>query len=105
MRVRSTRGPRRPPDAGDSNMQKDLTAHHGPRPVNAALSSRGRSRRRTVRGLLALPLALVLIAPATALAAEPTTPYGGQTTPPPTTTTVPTTTTPAPTTTTTTTTP
>jgi hypothetical protein len=42
-----------------------------------------------LRGLLALPLALALIAPgATALAAEPTTSYGGKT-PPPQTTTVP----------------
>lgn len=65
-------------------MRNDLTAYEGPQPANAAPSGRGGSRRRRmVRGLLALPLALALIVPgATALAAEPTSSYG-TTTPPP----------------------
>jgi hypothetical protein len=89
--------PKRPPDAGDSNMRNDFTACHGPQLANAAPIGRGRSRRRrTVRGLLALPLALALIAPgATALAAEATTGYS-QTTPAPTTPAPKTVTTPAP---------
>jgi hypothetical protein len=79
-------------------MRNDLTACDRPRLATAAPNGRGGSRRRhMVRGLLALPLALALIAPgATALAAEATTNYGGNT-PPPTTTTVPATT-PTPTT-------
>jgi hypothetical protein len=92
--------PERTPDAGDSNMQNDLTACDGPLTASAApIGRRGSRRRRVVRGLLALPLALALIAPgATALAAEATTGYG-QTTPPPKTETTPapkTETTPAP---------
>ena len=71
-------------------MQNDLTAREGPQQANATSIGRTRSRgRRTVRGLLALPLALMLIAPGTALAAEPTSGYS-QTTPAPTTTTSPT---------------
>ncbi|MFZ2114073.1 MAG: hypothetical protein WAU77_10135 [Solirubrobacteraceae bacterium] len=71
-------------------MRNDLTACEGPRQANATSIGRARSRgRRTVRGLLALPLALMLIAPGTALAAEPTSGYS-QTTPAPTTTTAPT---------------
>jgi cytoskeletal protein RodZ len=71
-------------------MQNDLTACERPQQANATSIGRARSRRRrTVRGLLALPLALVLIAPGTALAAEPTSGYS-QTTPAPTTTTAPT---------------
>jgi cytoskeletal protein RodZ len=71
-------------------MQNDLTAREGPQQANATSIGRARSRgRRTVRGLLALPLALMLIAPGTALAAEPTSGYS-QTTPAPTTTTAPT---------------
>ncbi len=71
-------------------MQKDLTACEGPRQADATSIGRARSRRRrTVRGLLALPLALMLVAPGTALAAEPTSGYS-QTTPAPTTTTAPT---------------
>ena len=71
-------------------MRNDLTACEGPQQANATSIGRARSRRRrTVRGLLALPLALMLIAPGTALAAEPTSGYS-QTTPAPTTTTTPT---------------
>ncbi len=71
-------------------MQNDLTACEGPRQANATSIGRVRSRRRrTVSGLLALPLALMLIAPGTALAAEPTSGYS-QTTPAPKTTTTPT---------------
>ncbi|MGA9313221.1 MAG: hypothetical protein WBV77_01190 [Solirubrobacteraceae bacterium] len=71
-------------------MRNDLTACEGPRQANATSIDAARSRRRrTVRGLLALPLALMLIAPGTALAAEPTSGYS-QTTPAPTTTTAPT---------------
>jgi uncharacterized surface anchored protein len=67
-------------------MQNDLTACEGPSQANATPIAGARSRRRrTVRGLLALPLALMLIAPGTALAAG----YG-ETTPAPTTTTAPT---------------
>jgi hypothetical protein len=71
-------------------MRNDLTACDVPLTATAASIGRGGSRRRRmVRGLLALPLALALIAPAaTALAAEPTTSYG-QKTPPPTTQTTP----------------
>jgi cytoskeletal protein RodZ len=79
-------------------MRNDLTASDG-LTATAAPIGRARSRRRRVmRGLLALPLALALIAPATALAAEPTTGYS-QTTPAPKTKTTPapkTETTPAP---------
>jgi len=65
-------------------MQNDLTACDGPlTPAAAPIGRGGSRRRRMVRGLLALPLALALIAPgATALAAEATTGYS-QTTPPP----------------------
>jgi uncharacterized membrane protein len=71
-------------------MQNDLTACEGPRQANATSIGRAHSRgRRAVRGLLALPLALMLIVPGTALAAEPTSGYS-QTTPAPTTTTAPT---------------
>lgn len=81
-------------------MQNDLTACDGSQLANAAPIGRGGSRRRRmVRALLALPLALALIAPgATALAAEATTGYS-QTTPAPKTETTPapkTETTPAP---------
>ena len=70
-------------------MQNDLTACEGPQQANATSIGRASSRRRrTVRGLLALPLALMLIAPGTALAAEPTSGYS-QTTPAPKTTPVP----------------
>jgi hypothetical protein len=72
-------------------MRNDLTACDGPQLANAASIGRGGSRRRrTMRcGLLALPLALVLIAPgASALAAEATTGYS-QTTPAPKTQTTP----------------
>jgi hypothetical protein len=69
-------------------MRNDLMACEGPQQANATSIGRTR-RRRTVRGLLALPLALMLIAPGTALAAEPTSGYS-QTTPAPTTTTAPT---------------
>jgi outer membrane biosynthesis protein TonB len=69
-------------------MRNDLTACDGSQLANAAPIGR-RRRRRTVRGLLALPLALALIAPgATALAVEATTGYS-QTTPPPKTETTP----------------
>ena len=80
-------------------MQNDFTACHGPQPANAAPIGRSR-RRRTVRGMLALPLTLALVAAGatTALAAGTTTTngYGTTTTngygttnspPPPTTTT------------------
>lgn len=68
-------------------MRNDLTAREGPLQVNATSIGRTRSRRRrTVRGLLVLPLALMLIAPGAALAAEPTSGYS-QTTPAPKTTT------------------
>ena len=72
-------------------MRNDLTACEGPRQANATSIDAARSRRRcTVRGLLAVPLlALMLIAPGAALAAEPTSGYS-QTTPAPTTTTAPT---------------
>jgi len=76
-------------------MRNDVKASQRPQPADAAPIGRGRSRRRraALRGLLAVPLALALIAPgANALAAEATTGYS-QTTPPPTTTTVTTTTT------------
>jgi hypothetical protein len=65
-------------------MQNDLTACEGPLTAAAAPIGRvGSRRRRMVRGLLALPLAMALIAPgATAMAAEATTGYG-QTTPAP----------------------
>jgi outer membrane biosynthesis protein TonB len=57
-------------------MRNDLMACEGPSQANATSIGRARSRRRrTVRGLLALPLALMLIAPGTALAAEPTSGY------------------------------
>jgi hypothetical protein len=63
-------------------MRDDLTA-------NAAPTGRDRTRlRRFVRGLLALPLALALIAPSTALAAAPTSGYS-QTQPAPKTETIP----------------
>ncbi len=71
-------------------MQNNLTACEEPQQANATSIVRASSRgRRTMRGLLALPLALMLIAPGTALAAEPTSGYS-QTTPAPTTTTTPT---------------
>jgi hypothetical protein len=75
-------------------MRNHFTA--GPQLANTAPIGRARSRRRRmVRGMLVLPLALMLIAPgASALAAEATTGYS-QTTPPPTTTTTKTQTTPA----------
>jgi hypothetical protein len=68
-------------------MQNDLTVCDGP---GAAPIGRGRSRPRSVihRGLLALPLVLLLIAPGTAVAVEATTGYS-QTTPPPKTQTTP----------------
>ncbi|HEV7937008.1 MAG TPA: hypothetical protein VGP18_03175 [Solirubrobacteraceae bacterium] len=70
-------------------MQNDLTACERPSQANATSIGRARTRRRrTVRGLLALPLALMLIAPGTALAADPTSGYS-QTTPAPKTTTTP----------------
>jgi len=71
-------------------MRNDLTGCEGPNTTTAASIGRGASRRRRiVRGLLALPLALALIAPgATVMAAEATTGYG-QTTPPPKTETTP----------------
>jgi hypothetical protein len=71
-------------------MRNDLTACEGPNQANATSTGRARSRRRrTVRGLLALPLALMLIAPGTALAAEPTSGYGNTTPAPKTTTPTP----------------
>jgi uncharacterized surface anchored protein len=71
-------------------MRNDLTACEGPSQANATSTGRARSRgRRAVRGLLALPLVLMLVAPGTALAAEPTSNYGN-TVPAPTTTTTPT---------------
>lgn len=71
-------------------MQDDLTAREGSQLANATSTGRARrGRRRAVRGLLALPVALMLIAPGTALAAEPTSGYS-QTTPAPKTTTTPT---------------
>jgi hypothetical protein len=68
-------------------MRNDLTACDGPdaTPIGRA---RKRSRRTMRRGLLTLPLALLLIAPAAAVAVEPTTGYS-QTTPPPKTQTTP----------------
>jgi hypothetical protein len=71
-------------------MRNDLTVCDGPQQATAAPIGRGGSRRRRiVRGLLALPLSLALIAPgATALAAEATTGYS-QTTPAPKTETTP----------------
>jgi outer membrane biosynthesis protein TonB len=78
-------------------MHNDFKACDRPRPADATSIGRSPSRgRRTLRGLLVLPLALMLIAPGAALAVEPTSGYS-QTTPAPTT---PTPTTPAPTTTT-----
>lgn len=63
-------------------MRNDLTA-------NVAPTGRGRTRRRRfVRGLLALPLALALIAPGSAMAAAPTSGYS-QTQPAPKTETTP----------------
>jgi hypothetical protein len=87
-------------------MRNNVTASSSPQHAGATPGGRGPSRRRTtvLRGLLALPLSLALIAPgATALGAEATTGYS-QTTPPPTTVTT-TVTTPPSTVTTTTTTP
>lgn len=57
-----------------SNMQNDFTAGSGP--ANAAPTGRSR-RRRVVRGMLALPLSLALIAPGAtaAIAAEATSGY------------------------------
>ncbi len=75
-------------------MRHDVTASGRPQAQTAAPIGRGRARRRRValRGLLALPIALMLLAPgASALAAGATTGYS-QTTPPPTTTTTTTTT-------------
>lgn len=71
-------------------MRNDLTACSGPITATAEPIGRGGSRRRRmVRGLLALPLALALIVPgATAIAAEPTSGYS-HTTPAPKTETVP----------------
>jgi hypothetical protein len=71
-------------------MRNDLKAFDGPLTATSAPIGRGGSRRRRiVRGLLALPLALALIAPgASALAAEATTGYS-QTTPAPKTETTP----------------
>jgi outer membrane biosynthesis protein TonB len=76
-------------------MRHDVKASLRPQPQFAAPIGRGRARRRrmALRGLLALPIALMLLAPGTsAFATEATTGYS-QTTPPPTTTTVTTTTT------------
>ena len=76
-------------------MRHDVKASLRSQPQTAAPIGRGRARRRrgALRGLLALPIALMLLAPgAGALAAEATTGYS-QTTPPPTTTTTTTTTT------------
>lgn len=81
-------------------MRHDVKASLRSQPQTAAPIGRGRARRRRValRGLLALPIALMLLAPgASALAAEATTGYS-QTTPPPTTTTTTTVTTTATTT-------
>lgn len=72
-------------------MRNDFTACDGPSTAKAAATESGRSRRRRTmrRGLLALPLALVLMVGGTtmALAADPTSGYGGNTpatkTPPP----------------------
>jgi hypothetical protein len=77
-------GPKRTTDAGDSDMRNDFTACDGPQLATAAPSARSRRRRTLRRGLLALPLALVLVAggATTALAAEPTSGYS-QTTPAP----------------------
>jgi uncharacterized membrane protein len=79
-------------------MRHDVKASVRSQPQLAALIGRGRARRRrmALRGLLALPIALMLLAPgATVLAADATTGYS-QTTPPPTTTTTTTTTTTPP---------
>ncbi len=77
-------------------MRHDVKTSMRSQPQTAAPIGRVRRRRTAFRGLLALPIALMLLAPGTsALAAEATTGYS-QTTPPPTTTT---TTTPATTTT------
>lgn len=76
-------------------MRHDVKTSVRSQPQTAAPIGRGRVRRRraALRGLLALPIALMLLAPGTsALAAEATTGYS-QTTPPPTTTTTTTTTT------------
>ncbi len=67
-------------------MRNDFTACDGPSTAKVAATDSGRLRRRRTmrRGLLALPLALVLIAggATTALAAEPTSGYS-QTSPAP----------------------
>jgi hypothetical protein len=64
-------------------MRNDFTACDGPSTAKAAATDGGRSRRRRTmrRGLLALPLALVLMVggATAALAAEPTSGYGGNT--------------------------
>jgi hypothetical protein len=81
-------------------MRHDVKASQRSQAQFAAPIGRGRARQRrmALRGLLALPIALMLLAPGTsALAAEATTGYS-QTTPPPSTTTTTTTTTPATTT-------
>lgn len=65
-------------------MRNDSMACDGQQLANAAPIGRSRRRRTMLRGLLALPLVLVLIAPgATAFAAPATTGYS-QTTPTPT---------------------
>jgi uncharacterized membrane protein len=77
-------------------MRHDVKASLRSQPQTAAPIGRGRARRRrtALRGLLALPIALMLLAPGvSALATETTTGYS-QTPPPPTTTTTTTTTTP-----------
>jgi uncharacterized membrane protein len=81
-------------------MRHDVKTSLRSQPQTAAPVGRGRARRRRValRGLLALPIAMMLLAPgASALAAEATNGYS-QTTPPPTTTTTTTVTTTATTT-------
>ncbi len=64
-------------------MRNDFTACDGPSTAKEALGDSGRSRRRRItrRGLLALPLALLLMVGGTtvALAADPTSGYGGNT--------------------------